>query len=133
MAANTNPKVVIDASVMLSYILPDEATPKYIVSIFHKYATGKVTLLAPTLLNYEIGNAIKSAVKQKRISQLTATGIIEVFSQLKIAYLDPDIVGTISLSLKHNLSFYDAAYLYLAQEQKAKLVTLDKKLQEVSI
>ncbi len=131
MAVNTDRRVVIDASAVLSYILPDEPTPSNILSIFRKYAKDEVSLLAPTLLSYEVGNAIKSVVKQKRLNELTATEIINGFKQLDIHYFGPNISATIALSLEHNLSFYDAAYLILAQEQKARLLTLDKKLQDV--
>lgn len=130
MAVNTNNRIVIDASSILSFIFPDEPTSKEVLLAIRKATKNKANLLAPTLLSYEVGNAIKSAVKQKRINEITATGIIEVFNQIKITYFDPNIVGTISLSLEHNLSFFDAAYLCLAQEQKAKLLTLDTKLQE---
>lgn len=132
MAVDTSHRVVIDSSAILSYILPDEPTPKNVLSIFRKYAKDKVILFAPTLLSYETGNAVKSAVKQKRLNELTATGIIEDFKQMEIVYFDPDIIRTMSLSLKHNLSFYDASYLCLAQEQNAKLLTLDKELQKCS-
>jgi len=132
MVENTNSRVVIDASTILSFIFPDEPTPKNVLLTIRKATKGKAILLAPTLLSYEVGNAIKSAVKQKRITELTATSLIEVFQQIKIIYFDPNIIGTISLSLKHNLSFYDASYLCLAEEQNAKLLTLDKKLQDIN-
>ncbi len=130
MVVNINSRVVIDASAVLSYILPDESTSNNVLNIFRKYAKDQISLLAPTLLSYEIGNAIKTAVKQKRLDELTAIDIIDNFKHMEIHYFDPNILSTITLSLEHNLSFYDAAYLCLAQEQKAKLLTLDKKLQD---
>lgn len=129
MAANINNRVVLDASSMLSFIFPDEDTPKEVLLTIRKATKNQVVLLAPTLLSYKVGNAIKSAIKQKRISELAATDIIEIFNQIKIAYLDPGISNTMALSIKHNLSFYDASYLALAIEKKAKLLTMDKKLQ----
>ena len=72
MVANTNHRVVIDASAILSYILPDEPTSNKVLHTFKKYAKDKVSFLAPTLLNYEVGNAIKSAVKQNRLDKLSA-------------------------------------------------------------
>jgi predicted nucleic acid-binding protein len=130
MVANTNHRVVIDASAILSYILPDEVTPKSVMNVFRKYSKDEVIFLAPTLLIYEIGNALKSAVKQKRLNQISATDIIEDFKQLDITFADPNIIENIDLSIKHNLSFYDASYLAIALENNAKLLTLDNKLQE---
>jgi len=128
MAANISSRIVVDASAVLSFIFPDESTPKGVLTAFRKASKNLIVLTAPTLLCYEIGNAIRSAVKQKRINKLTATSIIEIFYQLKIVYLDPNINDIIFLSLKYNLSFYDASYLSLAKEKNAKLLTLDKKL-----
>ena len=95
MVANTNNRVVIDASAILSYILPDEVTPKSVMDVFRKYSKDEVILLVPTLLIYEIGNALKSAVKQKRLNQISASEIIEGFKQLDIAFTDPKITETI--------------------------------------
>ena len=52
---------------------------------------------------------------------------------MKIEYQTIDFKINIKLSLKHNLSFYDAAYLYLAKINKCKLLTLDKKLERIKV
>lgn len=123
---------VIDASAMLSYIFPDEPTPKDVMLCMRKLARSQIVALAPVLLKFEIGNALKSAVKQKRIDEIDAQNIFIIFNDLKINFITPDLSETLRLSLKHNLSFYDASYLCLTQEKKAKLLTLDKKLQATS-
>lgn len=41
---------------------------------------------------------------------------------------DVDIVGTFVLADLHNLSAYDASYLWLARDLDVELVTLDQQL-----
>lgn len=130
MVENTKkvPQIVVDASAVLSYIFPDEVTPKKVALYFRKLSKGQINFVSSPLLKFEIGNAIKSAVKQKRTTETDATDTVNKFNELTIHYLTPDLSTILLLSLKHNLTFYDASYLCLAQEQNAKLLTLDKKL-----
>lgn len=122
------PVFAIDASAILSYIFPDEPTPKNVMSCMGELAKSRISLVAPTLLKFEIGNALKSAVKRKRVDEVDAKNIFAIFNDLKIHFITPELSETLRLSLKHDLSFYDASYLCVSQEKKAKLITLDKKL-----
>jgi predicted nucleic acid-binding protein len=79
-------------------------------------------------LKYEIGNSLKSAVIQKRISFEKARDIFKIFGEMSIEYRDIDKKEVLNLSVKNNLSFYDASYLHLAKKNNAKLLTLDKRL-----
>lgn len=135
MAESTNevPQIVVDASAVLSYIFPDEITPKKVSPYFRKLAKKQIIFISPSLLKYEIGNAIKSAVKQKRVTEVDAINIINKFNDLSIHYFAPDLSMILLSSLKHNLTFYDASYLSLAQEKNAKLLTLDDKLNKCKI
>jgi len=58
--------------------------------------------------------------------------LYSAFVLMKIEYLDIDFKKTLNLSIKHDISFYDATYLYLAKTYKSKLLTLDKKLAKIS-
>jgi len=129
MAADTDPKLfVVDSSVILSSILPDEIVPKELNLIIKKFTKNQVLFFAPTILAFEVGNALKSSVKQNRLDQSKALGIYEFFLSIPVRYITTNHQKTLDLSLKHNISFYDASYLSLAQEKKAKLLTLDQKL-----
>ncbi len=121
---------VIDSSALLPYFLPDEKLPFSIKSTINKFINNRISLIAPSILKYEIGNALKSSVKRKRLNNIDAEKIYSSFLNFPIQYLSPNYSDTMTLSLKYDLSYYDASYLCLAQEQKAKLLTLDKKLKE---
>lgn len=49
-------------------------------------------------------------------------------AQLPVAAMAIDFVDTMGLARKHNLTFYDASYLWLAQHRTTDLISLDAKL-----
>ena len=128
MAADKPAQYIVDSSAILSYILPDEILPNSIKSAIKKFTNDKVKLIAPAVLRYEVGNALKSSVRQKRLDPTKANKIYTNFLSFPIQYLSPNYQDTLDISLRYDLSFYDASYLSLALEKNLPLLTLDKKL-----
>jgi len=130
MAENTK-KVVVDASVILAKLLPDEKQSSKVKKLFISFGRREVDFIAPQLLKFEISNALKSAVKQKRLTQLVAEKLLAAFLELPVIYQEVDFLEVLKTALKENLSAYDAAYVYLAMEKKTALVSLDQRLIKV--
>lgn len=126
MVENTK-KYVVDSSFVLAFLLPDEFN-KEVDDLFKKYSDGKVSFISTNLLNYEVGNSLKSAVLQKRVGESTANELFTSFLLLKILLYEPNQLLTFQNSVKNNLSYYDASYVQLAKQKKSKLLTLDKRL-----
>jgi len=126
-----NIKIVIDTSVVLAKIMPDEIEGKDVDEIFLKHAKNEVLFIAPKILPFEVANALKSACKSKRLDSKLAFELYQNFVGLKVEYKDIDLSKTINLALNENLSIYDAVYLQLGIENKCKLLTLDKQLKVV--
>jgi len=133
MVANKSMVYVIDSSVIICYLLPDEKIPANFKRIFSKFSKQIIDFTAPSVLKYEVGNVLKSAVKRKRISQKEAISLFSTFLDLPIHYSSTNYQATFELSIEHDLTFYDASYLSLAREKNAKLLTLDKKLKNVHL
>jgi predicted nucleic acid-binding protein len=122
-------KCVIDASIVASLVLPDELSQK--VSAFAN-RLAEDGALAPGLLQIEIVNVLLVAQRRKRINQSQLGRLLEYVDQLAIA-LEPSLRidqrrDLIQLSLKHNLSAYDAAYLELSLRLGLPLASLDHSL-----
>ena len=126
MAVNT--KLVIDASAVLARLLPDEKTPREIKNIFRQYQSEKLVLVAPNLLPYEVGNALRSLTLSHRIPTDLAPALFEDFLNLRISYVEIDFNRVLSLAISAKISVYDASYLFLARKLNANLLTLDKRL-----
>lgn len=85
-------------------------------------------LLAPALLRYELANVCETKLrKNPRQAKLTLQRY-QLLSGLDIEFAEPDW-GTLPLLARQwDLTAFDAAYLQLALERKAPLVTLDARL-----
>ena len=128
MAVSKPINYVVDCSVFTSFLLPDEKLATDFTSVFDKFLKHQINFLAPPILKYEIGNVLKSSLNRKRITVQEALEIFNAFLEFDIEYVTTNYSKTFQLSTKYNLTFYDASYLCLAQEKKAKLLTLDQKL-----
>lgn len=120
-------KVVIDASVALAFLLPDEREIK-IDALFKALAEGEVEIFIPALFYFEIANGLRSAVVRKRISSKLAGKLLKNLVKLKLGEKKTDWIETFQIALKENISFYDASYLALARKEKIPLLSLDKLL-----
>lgn len=129
---DANSKVIlIDASFVLSFLLPDEKKDPAL-DIFLKYKEEKVDLLSSPILKLEVTNGIKSAVKSKRIDKKVALTLMEDFLNIDIEYIEINLTETFELALKEDLSAYDASYIWLSQKENIPLFTLDKKMQKLA-
>jgi predicted nucleic acid-binding protein len=63
-------ELVIDASVILKWYLPDEEFTQKALNILHRHVSGETALYAPTILPYEILNALLVAERRGRVKLL---------------------------------------------------------------
>lgn len=121
-------KFVVDASTIVAAILIDEIFSKPAHILIEYYRLNKIEIIAPTLLSYEVTNAIRSSVLRKRVFQKDIVQLIKAYKGLKIPLFGPDEQHIISIATHANISIYDSTYLSLAIANNILLVTADKKL-----
>lgn len=122
---------VIDASVMLASLLEDEpdcASARELLEWFAETAN-ELELVSITLLPYELGNALWQAVRRERVGAKDIESLLEQFERfaLPLRAVLPASVVSVAQRLQC-ASAYDAAYLALAEREKAPLVTADRRL-----
>lgn len=122
---------VLDCSVALAWCLPDEQSD---------YADKVLDLLVeqqaivPSLWHLEVMNVLM-AQKHKRIDGKGVATILQTISQANILTHKRNFIndtGFMQFAEQHQLTSYDASYLYLAKVEKIPLATLDKKLAQVA-
>ena len=123
------PIFVVDASVAVKWYVKEVMRDKAL-EIRQHFVSELIELEAPTLLVYEVGNAVRhhpgstSADYAEAVKQLHNLGLV-------MHGLDGQIVDTAAnLAFEEKLTFYDAVYLALAKNLETMLVTADQKLTE---
>jgi predicted nucleic acid-binding protein len=121
---------ILDASVALACVLPDEKTPDLVSWIDILLISGDA--LVPAHWWAEVGNGLLMAARRKRISDAVVE--ISIRDLLNFDVLQSDqlaseqILDTAKISQAHNLTMYDAFYVHLALETHLPLVAFDRKM-----
>jgi predicted nucleic acid-binding protein len=119
--------MIADASVVLCAFFPDESQAQA-QALLRDHAAGRERLKAPTLVVYEVTNAIWQAERRGRISSAQADQILQAAAGLEIELLPLDWGESLPLARQFNRSAYDAAYLSLADRLNERLITADERL-----
>ena len=123
-------RFVLDASVVLTWCFPDENTV-LAQRIADRFKQGD-TALAPPFWPHEMLNALLAGEKRKRISKEMIRPFLDDLAVLPVTLeqIPTEVVfdRIQSLSRKHVLTAYDAAYLDLALKNGLALATLDEAL-----
>lgn len=123
-------KYVIDASVVLKWYFPDEEGKEKALELYKLYIGNGVNFCAPSLLDYEVINAISIAVRRKRVGEDSANKFFIHYSEIEIEKVECKSYReeAFNISKTYSRSFYDSCYLALALNQGIPFVTGDKKL-----
>lgn len=84
---------------------------------------------------YEVGNALSTAVRRKRLKRDDAEAAMDLVSSVPVKVIHFGWLETraaFRLAQTHELSVYDASYLQLAQQLKTPLLTLDSNLRKAA-
>ena len=119
--------MIIDACVLLSAFFPDEAQAQA-QGLLHAHAAGRERLKAPTLMLYEVSNAVWQAERRGCINSAQVDEIMQTVAGLDIELLPLEWGEMLPLARRYEHSAYDSAYLALAQRTGEALVTCDQLL-----
>jgi predicted nucleic acid-binding protein len=119
--------MIVDASVILRALFPDEAQVNAQM-IIRDHVTGRVRLKAPDLVIYEVTNAVWQAERRGRTTREQTRQIINAIEGLQIEILPMKWGEMLPMARRYERSVYDAAYLSLAEKLSEPLVTGDERL-----
>lgn len=124
-------RFVLDASVVLTWCFPDEASEKAI-EISERFASGDRAVVAP-FWRHEVLNAILTGERRNRLTRDLTFAFIEDLNRLPVDHDEESngvaaFTSTYELCRRHGLTAYDAAYLEIAIRHKIGLATLDREL-----
>jgi predicted nucleic acid-binding protein len=125
--------LVLDASLTLAWFLDGEGTMAADLVLDEVVASNA---FVPPLWRIEVGNALQTAVRRRRIDRTFRDDTLRELADLPID-TDSDCdahcwSATLSLADTHGLTLYDATYLELAQRRRLPLATLDRALADAA-
>jgi len=119
--------LVLDASVLLKWFV-EEPGSGAALGLKRRYLEREVALAIPDLALYEIPNVLRF---KRDVPEGEVKSVMRAFWMLGIETVmptEPLLEEAIALSFATGLSLYDCAYLALAKELDAALVTADNHL-----
>src|SRR3989344_6742231 len=122
--------IVVDTSVVIKWLSSDNE--KYLDQandILKDVQGEKIEVYAPELVKYEVGNVLLFG---KHLSLTQAKIVLTEFFNLPITFIAESVQtakDTFSLASKSGITYYDAAFLALAKQHDATLVTENVKHQ----
>jgi len=123
---------VVDASVAAKWLLPatGESLLEQANRLAAKHVERELQLVAPDLIEAELGNVLWKAVRRKRISPADAENSMRYFTALAIQAIPTSdlLVQALQIAVVCDRTFYDSLYVALAVATKTELVTADERL-----
>lgn len=120
--------IVLDASAAVDWLLQTPAGQR----IENRIYLRNDTLHAPHLLDVEVMQVLRRLVRQGVVPAQRANKAIRDLLDLRITRYAHFVFLPRVWHLRHNLSAYDAAYVAIAEQLGAPLVTRDGRLASAS-
>ncbi|TFF88018.1 MAG: PIN domain-containing protein [Promethearchaeota archaeon] len=120
-------QVVVDANIVVKWFIEeiDSAKARY---IREKYIEGEVELIIPSLLYFEVLNALKYSPLFDQNELNKAGESLENYGFKVVAIKQKIREQMVSIALECDISIYDATYIGLSIEKKTYLFTADEKV-----
>ncbi|OGJ22309.1 MAG: hypothetical protein A2804_02020 [Candidatus Pacebacteria bacterium RIFCSPHIGHO2_01_FULL_46_10] len=124
---------VVDSSVIVKWINSEDE--KWLDNADHILEDVKkkgITLIAPELAKYEVGNVLL----RKKMEPSQAKSSLATVYALPIQFISQDeeqARHTMDIAQQHNITFYDASFLSLAQKTNAVIITDNPKHQQKKV
>lgn len=125
--------LVVDSSVTLAWMYPDERTDAVLRVLERVGADGA---WVPSLWHLEVANALEMGVRRQRRPASFRDAMLADLMQLPIS-VDPETdrhawTTALELAARHRLTLYDSAYLELALRRGLPLATLGAALRSAA-
>lgn len=116
---------VVDCSILASYLWSEPQADEA-----ERLMTG-LSLQAPVLLKYEIANVARNKLRSGATPAAARAGV-DALADQQLVFHDVDPGALLDIGARYGLTAYDAAYLVLADQLAAPLLTFDQRLAEAA-
>ena len=122
-------RLVVDACVVAKWQLDDEGETAAALALRDDFLVAQeVELHAPTLLTYELTNVIHNAARKARLEPALAEEALSNLLACPIQLHSPEPLRVLAIARECAVAAYDAAYVAVAEQLGAELITADRPL-----
>lgn len=118
------PPAVVDCNLIAAIVFDEERLPEALTALQGKQP------IAPLLLRFEMANVAMNKLRRRECEFDEAMEGLGYFDRFAIELSDIELPAVLTLAVHYRPSAYDAAYLWLAGELRAPLLTFDARLAE---
>jgi len=118
---------VIDSSIVTKWFMIEDNS-SLALGVRDKFATRKIRLIVPTLLFYEVMNALRFSGMFDEANLATAARSLSKYQFEIWRPMGKLLELSAQLGLREDLTVYDACYVALAQRKGSKVITEDREL-----
>jgi len=119
--------IVIDASVIVKWFIDEKDSDKAEI-IKEQFINEEINLIIPSLLYYEVLNALKYS-KLFKLDELNLVGeSIENYGFNAVVIKNEIREKMVEIAINNDISIYDASYIALAEKFNTQLITADEKI-----
>lgn len=115
-------EITTDASILIAVVGNEPSRERAI-----ELTTGH-SLVAPSSIHWEVGNALSAMVKRQRITLAQAAACVDAYLQIPIKLVDVDLKQSLALVKQFRMYAYDAYLLVCAMNLGTPLLSLDEPL-----
>jgi predicted nucleic acid-binding protein len=117
---------VVDASALAALLFGEPGAQTIVDRL------GDARLVAPSLLGFELANVCLSKCRRQPEEEHPLKAAFRLRARLSVEEVAVDYDQVVELAAETGLTAYDASYLWVARQVGGELVTLDKRLAQVS-
>ena len=125
---------IVDASVATRFILTEDYGENA-QKLLGNFMRGEVELTAPTIISYEVGNALRTAIARNIIEADEAQDAFRRFLGLRLGgkdVADDELLRALEWSSKKGVSLNDGVYIWFSIKLGYPLITADGKQLEAA-
>jgi predicted nucleic acid-binding protein len=120
---------VVDASVLVELLCETNQAE----AVEERLAAEEHSLWAPHLVDAEVGQALRRAVRLGKMGAEEAGEAIWQIEELAIRRVEHELLVHVAWDLRDNFSFYDGLYVALALMLDEPLLTFDARLARAGV
>ena len=119
--------IVLDASIVIKWLKEETDSEKARFFEF-QHVSGEDVIAVPDLLYYEVANVLRH---KSGLSEESGLAVMDILAGMELQVFNfslTELKEVYSFAHKHDITVYDALYVYLAQQLHCAFVTADRKL-----